>query len=57
MFIAAMIAVLVALVLAVVRAVRGPTVFDKVLAGNSIGTIAILFLAVLGFLQGRPEFL
>jgi multicomponent Na+:H+ antiporter subunit F len=28
-----------------------------VLAGNSVGTLAILLLAVIGFLTGRPEFL
>ena len=57
MFAAATLAVLVALVLAVVRAIQGPTVFDRVLAGNSVGTLAILLLAVIGFLTGRPEWL
>jgi multicomponent Na+:H+ antiporter subunit F len=32
-------------------------VFDRALAGNSIGTLAMMMLAVLGFLDGRPEFL
>jgi multicomponent Na+:H+ antiporter subunit F len=32
-------------------------VFDRVLAGNSVGTLAILLLAVVGFLTGRPEWL
>ena len=44
-------------VLAVARALKGPTVFDRVLAGNSVGTLAILLLAVVGFLTGRPEWL
>ncbi|HRW08283.1 MAG TPA: monovalent cation/H+ antiporter complex subunit F [Caldilineaceae bacterium] len=57
MFIAATIAVLVALTLAVSRAILGPTVFDRVLAGNSVGTLAILLLAAVGFLTGRPEWL
>jgi multicomponent Na+:H+ antiporter subunit F len=57
MFIAAALAILVALCLAVTRAVRGPTVFDRVLAGNSVGTLAILLLTVVGFLTGRPEWL
>jgi len=57
MFIAAAAAILVALALAVARAVKGPTVFDRVLAANSVGTLAILLLAVVGFLTGRPEFL
>ncbi len=57
MLFAAMIAVLVALGLVVFRAVAGPTVFDRVLAANSVGTLAILLLCVLGFLTGRPEWL
>jgi multicomponent Na+:H+ antiporter subunit F len=57
MFAAAAAAVLAAMVLAVVRALKGPGVFDRVLAGNSVGTLAILLLAVVGFLTGRPEWL
>ncbi|MBM3491878.1 MAG: pH regulation protein F [Alphaproteobacteria bacterium] len=57
MFAVAAAAVLLTLGLAVTRAIRGPTVFDRVLAGNSVGTLAILLLAVVGFLTGRPEFL
>ena len=54
---AASLAVLVALTLGVIRALRGPTVFDRVLAANAIGTGAIMLLALIGFLTGRPEFL
>jgi len=54
---AATIAVLLALTFGVIRALRGPTVFDRVLAANAIGTGAIMLLALLGFLTGRPEFL
>jgi multicomponent Na+:H+ antiporter subunit F len=57
MFAAAAAAVLVALALAITRAIRGPTVFDRVLAGNTVGTLAIMLLAVIGFMTGRPEFL
>jgi multicomponent Na+:H+ antiporter subunit F len=57
MFEVAALALLVALGLALARAVGGPTVFDRALAANSIGTLALLMLAVLGFLTGRPEFL
>ena len=31
--------------------------FDRAQAANTIGTIAVLLLAVIGFLNGRPEFL
>lgn len=57
MFIAATFALLVALIMLVVAALKGPTVFDRLVAANSIGTEAILLLAVVGFLTGRPEFL
>jgi len=57
MFAVAMIAVLVSLALAMVRAIAGPTLFDRVLAVNSTGTLAVLALALIGFVTGRPEFL
>ena len=57
MFAVAAAAILVALALAITRAIKGPTVFDRVLAGNVVGTLAIMLLAVAGFLTGRPEFL
>ncbi len=56
-FFVAAIAILVSLALAVIRALKGPTVFDRVLAGNVVGTLAILLLAVFGFMTNRPEFL
>jgi multicomponent Na+:H+ antiporter subunit F len=57
MFAAAALALLVAAALAIVRAVLGPTVFDRVQAANTIGTLAMMLMAVMGFLTGRPEFL
>ncbi len=57
MFAAAAAAILVSLALAIARGIKGPTVFDRVLAGNSVGSLAILLLAVLGFMTGRPEWL
>ena len=57
MFEVAIIAVLVSLALAVARALAGPTAFDRLLAVNSIGTFAIMLLALFGFLTERPEFL
>lgn len=57
MFAAAALALLVTLALVMVRAIAGPTVFDRVLAANSVGSVAMLLLAVIGFLTGRPEFL
>jgi multicomponent Na+:H+ antiporter subunit F len=57
MFVAAMIGVLVTMILALMRALVGPTVYDRILALNMFGTKAVLFISVLGFLMGRPEFL
>lgn len=57
MFAVAAAALLAVLALALVRAFLGPTVFDRAQAANTIGTAAVLLLAVIGFLTGRPEFL
>jgi len=57
MFVAAIAALLAALILLLVRAVAGPTIFDRLLAANTTGTVAVLLLAALTFLDGRPEFL
>lgn len=57
MFAAAAGTLIVALTLVIFRAVQGPTVFDRVLAGNSAGTLAVLLVAVIGFLTGRPDWL
>ena len=57
MFVGATLAVLIAMAMLLFRALAGPTVFDRVLAANGIGTLAILLVSLVGFLMGRPEFL
>ncbi len=57
MFAAAMAGILVAMVLALLRGLLGPTVYDRILALNTFGTITVLAIAILGFLMGRPDFL
>ena len=57
MFVAATVGILVAMGLALVRALLGPTVYDRVLAVNTFGTKTVLLIAALGFLTSRPEFL
>ena len=57
MFAAAALALLITIAMTLLRAALGPTVFDRVQAANTTGTVAMLLLAVLGFLDGRPEFL
>ncbi len=56
-FAAAALAVLVTMILVLVRALKGPTVFDRILAVNAFGTLTVVLIAVIGFVQGRPEFL
>ena len=56
-FAAATIAILASMGLAMIRALLGPTVFDRILAVNMFGTKTVLLIAVLGFLNGRPDFL
>ncbi|MCY3546695.1 MAG: monovalent cation/H+ antiporter complex subunit F [Gemmatimonadetes bacterium] len=57
MFAVSAAAVLVCMVLVMLRAVLGPTAYDRVLALNNIGTKTVVLIAVLGFVNGRPDFL
>ncbi len=57
MFSAAAIAILVTMLLVLVRALKGPTVFDRILAVNCFGTLTVLLISVYGFLTDRPDFL
>ncbi len=57
MFIAAAAAILITMLLALLRAFIGPTLYDRILAVNTFGTKTVLMIAVLGFLMGRPDFL
>ena len=57
MFSTASLAILATMALTLVRAFRGPTVYDRVLAVNTHGTMTVLLIAVFGFLTDRPDFL
>ena len=57
MFTVIIIALLVSMALAMVRALLGPSIYDRILAVNSFGTKTLLLIAAYGFLTGRPEFL
>jgi multicomponent Na+:H+ antiporter subunit F len=54
---AATAALLVCMAMTLIRAILGPTVFDRILAVNSFGTKTVLLIAVEGYLAGRPDFL
>jgi multicomponent Na+:H+ antiporter subunit F len=57
MLIAIAIAILITMVLAITRALLGPTVYDRILALNMFGTKTVLFLALVALLYDRPDFL
>ncbi len=57
MFAAAAAALLVTMGMALIRAIKGPSIYDRILAANMFGTKTVLMIAVLGFLMGRPEFM
>jgi len=57
MFVVAALSLFVAMALVLVRLYAGPTLYDRVLAVNSFGTHTVLFIGVVGFLTGRPDFL
>ena len=57
MFLIASIAVFVSMALVLLRLFVGPTVYDRVLSMNAFGTQTVLFIGVIGFLTGRPDFL
>jgi len=55
MFGVAALLLIVAMALALVRALRGPTVFDRILAVNVIGTATVALISTLGFIVGRDD--
>ncbi len=57
MFNAAAIVIVLAAILVLYRAIKGPRVYDRVLAVNVIGTKTVVLLALIGFIYERPHFL
>lgn len=57
MIVGAVAGVLATMILALARAFSGPGLYDRVLAVNMFGTKTVLFLALVGFLASRPQFL
>lgn len=56
-YLATAVAMLIGLSIILVRAIAGPTVYDRILATNAIGTKTILFVTLLGYISGRTEFI
>ena len=57
MFAGALIAIAVTMALALIRALLGPSVYDRVLAVNMFGTKTVLLLSVVAFIAGRSDYL
>jgi multicomponent Na+:H+ antiporter subunit F len=57
MYYAVTLATLITMALALVRALLGPSIYDRLLAANMFGTKTVLLLSVVAFLYGRPDFL
>lgn len=57
MFVTAAVTLLITMAIALVRLFFGPSVYDRVLAVNMFSTKMVLLIAVMGFLNGRPDFL
>ncbi len=51
----AVLALLATMGLALIRAVKGPTVYDRILASNTFSTKTVLLISVLGFVTGEAE--
>ena len=57
MFYVATISIIISFIMVLIRIFLGPTLYDRVLALNAFGTLAVLMISVVGFLFGRPDFL
>ena len=57
MFSTSAIVIVLAAVLVLYRAIKGPMVYDRVLAVNLIGTKTVVLLVLIGFIYNRPYFL
>ncbi len=57
MFTGALAAIAVTMLLALARALLGPSVYDRVLAVNMFGTKTVLLLSIFAFVAGRTDYL
>lgn len=57
MFNIAAIIVILASAIVLIRAVKGPTVFDRILSVNLLGTKTVVILALIGYVFERPHFM
>lgn len=57
MYLAIAAEILIVMLLALVRALMGPTVYDRILAVNMFGTKTVLLIAVFGLVAGRFDYI
>ena len=57
MYVPVTIAIVLTMLMALVRALKGPTLYDRILALNMFGTVTVMLLSVMAFMAGRPDFL
>jgi multicomponent Na+:H+ antiporter subunit F len=57
MYAAAAVAILTTMILAIVRVLLGPTVYDRIMAVNMFGTKTVLIIAVIAFITDRHDLL
>ena len=48
---------MVVMVIIFLRAWLGPSLYDRILAINTFGTVTVLAIAILGFYMQRPQFM
>ena len=57
MYLIVTLALLIGLLMILVRAVKGPTDYDRILAVNAMGTKTVIIVTLLGYVSGRTEFI
>lgn len=57
MFEVSAIVIILAIFLVLYRLIKGPKIFDRLLAVNVIGTKTVILIALVGFIYSRPNFL
>ena len=57
MFGLAALAIVIAAIMVLYRGIKGPRVYDRLLAINSMGTKTVILIALIGYMYERPHFL
>jgi multicomponent Na+:H+ antiporter subunit F len=53
--VAVALAILATMGLALIRALRGPTIYDRIVAVNAFGTKAVLLVALIAYVSGNLD--